>query len=163
MALVALYPGSFDPFTNGHYGISKRALKVFDKLVIGIARNTRKEPFFTIDERIEMIRAAMDNDPRVKVCSFEGLTVNYAASLDASVIIRGLRAVADFEYELQMANMNLKLNSEVETLFMMTSEKYFFVSSQNVKEVASLNGDISDLVPSIVADRVLAKVESKSS
>ncbi|MCP4678250.1 MAG: pantetheine-phosphate adenylyltransferase [Deltaproteobacteria bacterium] len=162
MALVALYPGSFDPFTNGHYGISKRALKVVDKLVIGIARNARKKPFFTIEERIEMIRTAMDNDPRVKVCSFEGLTVNYAASLGASVIIRGLRAVADFEYELQMANMNLKLNPKVETLFMMTSEEYFFVSSQNVKEVASLEGDISDLVPPSVKERVLAKIKSRS-
>ncbi len=163
MALVALYPGSFDPFTNGHYGITKRALKVFDKLVIGIARNTRKEPLFTIEERIEMIRTVMDNDPRVNVCSFEGLTVKYAASLGASVIIRGLRAVADFEYELQMANMNLKLNPKVETLFMMTSEEYFFVSSQNVKEVASLEGDISALVPPLVAERVLAKIKSRSS
>ena len=158
MTLTALYPGSFDPFTNGHYGISRRALNVFDKLVIGIARNARKEPFFTVEERIPMIRRAMGDHPRVEVCAFEGLTVNYASVCGASVIIRGLRAVADFEYELQMANMNRKLNPNVETLFMMTSEKYFFVSSQNVKEVASLEGNIAGLVPPTIAEQVLKKL-----
>lgn len=157
MSLVALYPGSFDPFTNGHYGITQRSLKCFDKLVLGIARNSRKEPLFTVDERIEMIRRVLGDDERVEVCGFEGLTVNYAASIGASVIIRGLRAVADFEYELQMANMNRKLNPSIETLFMMTSEEYFFVSSQNAKEVASLGGNITGLVPPIIAEEVVAK------
>ena len=158
MSLVALYPGSFDPFTNGHYGISTRSLKCFDKLVIGIARNARKQSMFSVDERIEMIRRVFAEDERVEVCGFEGLTVNYAAKIGAAVIIRGLRAVADFEYELQMANMNRKLNSSIETLFMMTSEEYFFVSSQNVKEVASLGGDIAGLVPPIITEEVMAKV-----
>lgn len=157
MTLTALYPGSFDPFTNGHYGITARSLKCFDRLVIGIAENSRKESLFSVEERIEMIRRVLGDDRRVKVCGFEGLTVNYAAKIGASIIIRGLRAVADFEYELQMANMNRKLNSSIETLFMMTSEEYFFVSSQNVKEVASLGGNISGLVPPIIADEVVAK------
>lgn len=159
MTLTALYPGSFDPFTNGHYGITQRALEVFDKLVIGIARNSRKEALFTVDERIHMIRRAVSDHPRVKVCAFDGLTVNYAATCGASVIIRGLRAVADFEYELQMANMNRKLNPSVETLFMMTSEEYFFVSSQNVKEVASLNGEITGLVPPTIVEELVKKMK----
>lgn len=157
MSLVALYPGSFDPFTNGHFGITSRSLKCFDKLVIGIARNSRKQTLFSVDERIDMIRRVLGDDPRVQVCGFEGLTVNYAAKIGASIIVRGLRAVADFEYELQMANMNRKLNPSIETLFMMTSEEYFFVSSQNVKEVASLGGSISGLVPPIIAEEVVAK------
>ncbi|MCP4606804.1 MAG: pantetheine-phosphate adenylyltransferase [Proteobacteria bacterium] len=158
MALVALYPGSFDPFTNGHFGISERAMKVFDKLVVGIALNSRKKPFFSVEERVDMIRNALGNNPRVEVCAFKGLTINYAEKIGATVIIRGLRAVADFEYELRMANMNLKLNSSVETLFMMTSEEYFFVSSQNVKEVASLGGDISQFVPPVVEEHIIKKI-----
>ncbi len=158
MTLVAVYPGSFDPFHNGHLGVTERALPVVDKLILGIAKNARKKTMFTVDERIDMIRATMGDNPKVSVCPFEGLTVNYAVACGAQVIIRGLRAVADFEYELQMANMNRKLNPSVETLFMMTSEEYFFVSSQNVKEVASLGGDIQGLVPPIIAERVLKKL-----
>lgn len=158
MPLTAVYPGSFDPFTNGHLGITQRSLQVFDKLIIGIAHNVRKKTMFTVDERIDMIRATIGDNPKVSVCPFEGLTVNYAASCGASVIVRGLRAVADFEYELQMANMNRKLNPSVETLFMMTSEEYFFVSSQNVKEVAGLGGNIEGLVPPIIAERILKKL-----
>ncbi|MDJ0765255.1 MAG: pantetheine-phosphate adenylyltransferase [Myxococcota bacterium] len=161
MPLTALYPGSFDPFTNGHLGVTERALPVVDKLILGIARNARKRSMFTVEERIEMIRATLAHHEHVSVCSFEGLTVDFADACGASVIIRGLRAVADFEYELQMANMNRKLNPRVETLFMMTSEEYFFVSSQNVKEVARLDGNISGLVPPIIADRVLAKLNSQ--
>lgn len=160
MSLIALYPGSFDPFTNGHFGVTERCLKVFDKLVIGIAQNARKEALFSVEERIDMIRRALDNNPRVEIIAFEGLTVNFAASCGASVIVRGLRAVADFEYELQMANTNRKLNPKVETLFMMTSEEYFFVSSQNVKEVAGLGGDISELVPPVIAQAVVKKLKS---
>ncbi len=157
MALTALYPGSFDPFTNAHLGITQRTLKVFDRLVIGIATNSRKETLFSIRERKDMIREVFADEPRVQVRSFEGLTVNYAAEMRASAIIRGLRAVADFEYELQMANMNRKLNCEIETLFVMTAEEYFFVSSRNVKEVAALGCDISSLVPAGVAEKVMAK------
>jgi pantetheine-phosphate adenylyltransferase len=158
MALTALYPGSFDPFTNGHLGITTRALKVIDTVIVGIATNSRKKTMFSVEERIEMIRSLFKDEPRVKVCTFEGLTVNYAAAVGAGVIIRGLRAVADFEYELQMANMNRKLNPNVETLFMMTAEEYFFVSSQNVKEVARFGGDISGLVPHAICRRVLQKL-----
>ena len=159
MERVALYPGSFDPFTNGHLGIVERGLKAFDKVVIGIATNSRKKPMFTVQERIDMIRHVFKEESRVQVCSFEGLTVNYAESIKATVILRGLRAVADFEYEFQMANMNRKLNSKVETLFMMTEAPYFFVSSQNVKEVARFGGDISMVVPEYIEKKVKEKIK----
>jgi pantetheine-phosphate adenylyltransferase len=159
MERVALYPGSFDPFTNGHFGIVERGLKAFDKIVIGVATNTRKKPMFTVQERIDMIRRIFESEPRVQLCSFEGLTVHYAESIKADVILRGLRAVADFEYEFQMANMNRKLNSSVETLFMMTEAPYFFVSSQNVKEVARFGGDISGLVPPYIGKMVREKLK----
>lgn len=157
MTLTALYPGSFDPFTNAHLGIAQRTLKVFNRIVIGIATNSRKKTLFTIEERKEMVREVFANDSRVDVCSFEGLTVNYATKMGASAIIRGLRAVADFEYEMQMANMNRKLNCDIETLFIMTAEEYFFVSSRNVKEVAALGCDVSGLVPMVVAKRIMEK------
>ena len=157
---VALYPGSFDPFTNAHLGIALRTLKVFDRLVIAVAQNSRKQALFDVEEREEMIRAVFNGDERIEVCAFEGLTVNYASKIGASAIIRGLRAVADFEYEMQMANMNRKLNDEIETLFIMTAEQYFFVSSRNVKEVAALGCDVSGLVPTLVSDRLKAKFNS---
>jgi pantetheine-phosphate adenylyltransferase len=157
MALVALYPGSFDPFTNAHLGITQRTLKVFNRLVIGIATNSRKKTLFSIPEREDMIREVFKDEPRVQVCTFQGLTVEYAAKMRASAIIRGLRAVADFEYELQMANMNRKLNRDIETLFVMTAEEYFFVSSRNVKEVAALGCDVSSLVPAVLAEKISAK------
>lgn len=159
---IAFYPGSFDPFTNAHYGIALRTLKVFDRLVIAVARNSRKEALFSVKEREAMIRKVFDGDDRIDICSFEGLTVNFASKLGASAIIRGLRAVADFEYEMQMANMNRKLNDEIETLFIMTAEQYFFVSSRNVKEVAALGCDISGLVPKVVADLVHTKFKTKT-
>ena len=154
---IAVYPGSFDPITNGHLGIIKRGLQVFDRLIIAVAQNARKAALFTVEERLEMIRVALNNHPCCEVDTFEGLTVNYAAKRGARVIIRGLRAVADFEYELQMANMNRKINSAVETMFMMTAEEYFFVSSKTVKEVASLNGTVKDLVPPIAAKKLAEK------
>lgn len=158
MLTTALYPGSFDPFTNAHYGITKRALTVFDNLVIGVARNSGKQALFSVDERVEMIREVVAGDKRIKVCGFEGLTIEYAKKTGAAAIIRGLRAVADFEYELAMANMNRKLVNTIETFFLMTSEEYFFVSSRNVKEVAYYGGDISALVPDVIAERLLEKI-----
>jgi pantetheine-phosphate adenylyltransferase len=154
---VAVYPGSFDPLTNGHLDIIRRGVEVFDRLVVAIAENSRKSSLFTVRERLDIIREVLADQPRVEVEAFEGLTVEYAVKRGAIAILRGLRAVADFEYELQMANMNRKLSPVIETLFMMTSEKYFFISSQNVKEVAALGGDISQLVPPQVARRLAAK------
>lgn len=155
---VALYPGSFDPLTNGHLDIIERGLLVFDRLIVGIAHNSRKQTLFSVDERKEMILRSVDRDPRVEVDAFEGLTVEYAVRRGVSAILRGLRAVADFEYELQMANMNRKLSPGLETLFMMTSENFFFVSSQNVKEIASFGGDISALVPAFAAEQLREKL-----
>lgn len=156
MKKKALYPGSFDPITNGHIDIARRALSVFDELVVAVAVNARKQTLFTVEERVEFIRETFKDNGKVKVDSFSGLTVEYARRLGASVILRGLRAVADFEYELQMANMNKKLHPGIETLFMMTSEEHFFVSSRNVKEIASLSGNIDFLVPRHV-DEALKK------
>jgi pantetheine-phosphate adenylyltransferase len=158
---VALYPGSFDPLTNGHLDIVERGLLVFDRLIVGIARNSRKDTLFSVDERREMILRAVDGDPRVEVDAFDGLTVEYATKRQVSAILRGLRAVADFEYELQMANMNRKLNSGLETLFMMTSENFFFVSSQNVKEIARFGGDVSALVPAFIAEQLASKLDDR--
>jgi len=152
-----VYPGSFDPLTNGHLDIIRRGVEVFDRIIVAIAENSRKRSLFTVEERLEITRAVVAEMPRVEVDAFEGLTVEYARKRGAVAIVRGLRAVADFEYELPMANMNRKLCPTIETLFMMTSEKFFFVSSQNVKEVARFGGDISKLVPPIVAERLRAK------
>ena len=154
---VAVYPGSFDPLTNGHLDIIRRGVDVFDRIVVAIAQNARKNTLFTVEERLEITRQALAGMTRVEVDAFEGLTVEYAVRRGAVAIVRGLSAVADFEYELQMANMNRKLWPAIETLFMMTSEKYFFISSQNVKEVARFGGDISQLVPPLVAARLAAK------
>ncbi len=150
MGLVAVYPGSFDPITCGHTGIIERGLQVFDHLIVAVAVNTRKEPFFTVQERLRLISEVFADNDRVTVDHFRGLTVDYVKKKGGCVILRGLRAVADFEYELQMANMNRKLAPGIETLFMMTSEESFFVSSQNVKEIFLLGGDISGLVPELV-------------
>jgi pantetheine-phosphate adenylyltransferase len=155
---IALYPGSFDPLTNGHLDIIERGLLVFDRLIVGIAHNSRKQTLFTVDERKEMILRSVNGDERVEVDAFEGLTVDYARKRKVTAILRGLRAVADFEYELQMATMNRQLTPGLETLFMMTSENYFFVSSQNVKEIASFGGDVSSLVPPFIAEQLRARL-----
>jgi pantetheine-phosphate adenylyltransferase len=156
---VALYPGSFDPLTNGHLDIIERGLLVFDRLIVGVAQNSRKRTLFSVEERKEMIRRAVKGDPRVEVDAFEGLTVDYAQKREVIAILRGLRAVADFEYELQMATMNRQLSPGLETLFMMTSENYFFVSSQNVKEIASFGGNVSALVPEFIAEQLKNKFD----
>ncbi len=154
---IAIYPGTFDPITNGHLDIIKRSLGIFDKIIVAVAQNSNKKTLFNLNERREMIKEALVDEKRIEVDAFEGLTVEYAKKMGACAILRGLRAVADFEYELQMANMNRKLNTSLETVFMMTSEKSFFVSSRNVKEVANFGGDISELVPPIVAKKVYEK------
>ncbi|MBI5487270.1 MAG: pantetheine-phosphate adenylyltransferase [Deltaproteobacteria bacterium] len=155
---IAIYPGSFDPITNGHVGLIRRGLEIFDRLIVALASNRLKDALFSVAEREEMIREAVNGDPRVEVTSFTGLLVDYARSRNVRVVIRGLRAVADFEYELQMANMNRKLWPSIETFFMMTAEDYFFVSSRNVKEVASFGGAVDALVPAGVARRLRAKL-----
>ena len=142
----AVYPGSFDPITNGHIDIIERGLAVFEQLTVAVACHPSKTGLFSIEERIELIKKAVGHDSRITVDSFQGLLVDYARQVDASVVLRGLRAVSDFEYEFQMANMNRHLDSTVETCFMMTGAGLFYVSSSLVREVASLGGDIDDLV-----------------
>lgn len=155
---VALYPGSFDPITNGHVSIIESGLVCFDKLVIAVLRNPKKTSLFTEEERVEMIREEFGHKPNVEVDSFDGLLVDYCRRKGIRVVLRGLRAVADFEYELQMANMNRHLNEEVETVFLMANDAYFYVSSNIVKEAAMLGGDVSRLVPASVAERLRAKL-----
>ncbi len=154
---VALYPGSFDPLTNGHLSLVQRGLTMFDKVIVAIATNPKKTPLFTVAERRAQITEAVKSDPRVEVADFQGLLVQYAKARGVNVILRGLRAVSDFEFEFQLANMNRKLDSKIETIFMMTSENYFYISSQLVREVASFQGDVSGLVP----DNVLAALTQK--
>lgn len=153
----AIYPGSFDPITNGHLSIVDRALTIFDKLTIAILTNPQKEPLFSIEERISMIKESLHGSPNVEVDTFGGLLVDYAVEKKANVILRGLRALSDFEYEFQMALMNRKLNREVQSLFLMTDYKWFYISSTIIKEAAGLGGDISGLVPEIVEKRLKEK------
>jgi pantetheine-phosphate adenylyltransferase len=159
---TAIYPGSFDPITLGHTSILKSGLVCFEKIVVAVLNNPSKNPLFTVEERIEMIEESvvdMGVEPgRVEVDSFDGLLVNYAKSKDANVILRGLRAVADFEYELQMANMNRHLSEDVVTVFIMANDAYFYVASGLCKEVTKLGGDVSKLVPKPVAPRLRAKL-----
>ena len=154
---IAIYPGSFDPLTNGHVDIVRRALVLFDRVVIALAENVRKAPLFSTAERAAMIGDSLGGDPRVEIGSFEGLLVDYMRKRGATVVIRGLRALADFEYEFQLAHMNRHLAPEVETLFLMTSEESFYVSSSLVKEVALMGGDVSRMVPAAVVSALRAK------
>lgn len=144
---IGIYPGSFDPITNGHLDIIERGLKICDKLIIALLYNPNKKSFFSVEERIEQIKIATKNNPNIEVDSFTGLLTDYAKSKNARIIIRGLRAVSDFEYEFQMALMNKKLHSDMETIFLMTSPKNSYLSSSLVKEIASHNGCIKGFVP----------------
>ena len=146
MKTRALYPGSFDPITLGHLNLITRGLKMFDQLIVAVAHNPRKQGLFTVDERMDMIRKAIP-DPRVEVTHFEGLLVNAAQQFKASVVLRGLRGVADFEFEFQMTHINRRLGQGLETLFMMTGEEHFYVSSQFVREIAMFGGSVTGLVP----------------
>jgi pantetheine-phosphate adenylyltransferase len=156
--VLAIYPGSFDPVTNGHLDLIERGAKIFDRLVVSILRNFEKEPLFTIDERVEMLREVTRPWANVEVDVFSGLLVDYARLREANVILRGIRAVSDYEYELQMAMMNRKLNKELETVFMMPAASYSFLSSRLVREIAHLGGPITGLVPPIVEERLRAKI-----
>lgn len=154
MSSQVIYPGSFDPPTNGHISLINRALRMFDKVIVVVAHNAKKSPLFTAEERTALIDEALGHHPRVEIDSFEGLLVDYARRRDVHVVMRGLRAVSDFEYEFQMANMNRTLDSSLETVFVMTGEDYFYISSQIVREVASLGGDVSGLVPPCVLKKL---------
>jgi len=153
---VAIYPGSFDPLTNGHLSLIQRGLEMFDRLVVAIVVNPKKTPLFTMEERRQLIREAAP-DERVEIDSFEGLLVEYARRRGINVLLRGLRAVSDFDYEFQMANMNRKLAPKVETVFMMTGEDYFYISSQLVREVAMYGGSVKGLVPPNVLEKMMAR------
>jgi pantetheine-phosphate adenylyltransferase len=155
--ILAVYPGTFDPITNGHADILRRALGLFGRVVVALAENPRKAPLFSIAERRAMITDALGRDARIEVDAFEGLLVDYVRRRGAGVVIRGLRALADFEYEFQQAHMNRHLAPEVETIFLMTSEESFFVSSSLVKEVALMGGDVSRMVPSAVVSALRTK------
>ncbi|MFN3395518.1 MAG: pantetheine-phosphate adenylyltransferase [Thermodesulfovibrionales bacterium] len=147
---IAIYPGTFDPITNGHLDLVKRGVRIFDEVIIAVAPNPKKQPLFTLDERLRLIRESITDIENVKVEAFNGLLVDYVESKKAVAIIRGLRAVSDFEYELQIALMNRRLNSMIETVFMMPSEEYSFLTSSLVKEVSSFGGSVKGLVPEVV-------------
>jgi len=156
---IGIYPGTFDPITNGHADIIRRAIKIVDRLIIGVARNDGKGPLFPTDERVEIVRdevAHLENGDaeRIEVRAFDSLLVNFAQSVGATVVIRGLRAVSDFEYEFQMAGMNARLNPEIETVFLMASDRFQFISSRFVKEIGALGGDVSHFVSPRVAARL---------
>jgi pantetheine-phosphate adenylyltransferase len=156
---IAVYPGSFDPITKGHVDIVRRALQVFDCVMIGIARDVDKAaPLFTPEERVELIKGVFQDEPRVQVDCFSGLLVEYVANVGSRVIIRGLRAVADFEYEFQMTMMNRHLRPDIETIFMMSSETHFYTSSRLVREVAGLGGRVDGLVPDLVLRKLLERI-----
>ena len=154
---LAVYPGSFDPITNGHVDILRRSLKIFDRVVVALAENVRKTPLFTLRERQTLIADALGGEPRLEVDAFQGLLADYCRKRGAGVVIRGLRAIADFEYEFQLAHMNRRLAPDVETLFLMTGEESFYVSSSLVKEVALMGGDVSRMVPPGVAAALTEK------
>ena len=157
--VTAIYPGTFDPITNGHLDLIERGSKTFDKLIVAVLRNVEKNPLFSVDERVEMLREAARHCPNVSVDAFEGLLVDFAVRCQARVILRGIRAVSDYENELQMALMNRKLDSNIETVFMMSAAAYTYLSSRLVKEVCQLGGDVKGLVPPVVEERPRAKVD----
>jgi pantetheine-phosphate adenylyltransferase len=163
MSVIAIYPGSFDPLTNGHVDIIQRGSRFFDRIVIAVANNMEKAPLFTVPERVSIAREVFQDWPVVEVDTFDGLLVDYARRKQASVIVKGLRAVSDFEYELQMALMNRRLNQDVETVFMMPAEPYTYVSSRLVKEVVALGGSVHGLVPEVVESRLRDKRAARHS
>jgi pantetheine-phosphate adenylyltransferase len=158
---TVIYPGSFDPLTNGHLDVIQRASKLFDRVVVAVARNESKHPLFTLEERKTMVRRAVRHLPNVEADAFTGLLIPYAERKRAQAVIRGLRAVSDFEFEFQLALMNRKLNERIETIFMMPKDTYTFLSSRIVKEIASLGGDVSAFVPAHVRTALLAKFGRK--
>lgn len=159
--LRAIYPGSFDPVTFGHIDIIRRSAAITDELIVGVLQNKAKTPLFSVEERVKMLGEVTKEIKNVKIVPFEGLLIDFAKEMEAKVIVRGLRAVTDFEYELQMAQTNHKLNSEIETLFMTTSLDYSYLSSSVVREIAAFDGDISQFVPEQVMEQVTKKIKEK--
>jgi pantetheine-phosphate adenylyltransferase len=158
--IIAIYPGTFDPPTNGHLDLIQRGAELFDELVVAVLRNSEKTPLFTVEERQEMLAECVQQWSNVRVESFEGLLVDYARSLGAQVVLRGIRAVSDYEYELQMAMMNRRLDSSLETVFMMPAEAYSYLSSRLVREITGLGGTVSGLVPPSVESRLRARLRN---
>jgi len=154
---IAIYPGTFDPLTNGHLSIINRALKLFDKLIVAILINPQKAPLFSLDERIAMLEEILKDKPNVEIDTFNGLLVDYAVKKNSNVIVRGLRALSDFEYEFQLALMNRKLNRDIQSIFLMTDYKWFYISSTIIKEAARYGGGIEGLVPPIVCEKLKEK------
>ena len=161
--VTAIYPGSFDPITNGHLDLIQRGSRMFDRLIVSILRNDAKQPLFTVEERTEMLREVLHVYPHVEIDSFDGLLVDYASARQATVLLRGIRAISDYEYELQMALMNRRLRPEIETVFMMANEAYSFISSRLVKQVFSLGGNIAGLVPPSVEARLNTRLNKRTS
>ena len=155
----AIYPGSFDPVTNGHLDVVERARKLFDEVIVAVARNDEKQPLFSLDERLDLLRQTVGKINNVRIAQFDGLLVEFAVRENANAVIRGLRAVSDFEFEFQMALMNRKLEDSVETMFLMPKEEYTYLSSRIVKEIARLGGDVSKFVPAPVAKALAAKLK----
>ena len=160
MKRTAIYPGSFDPLTNGHLDVVQRAAKLFDRVIVAVAKNEGKHPLFTLDERVALVSASVKKMPNVTVDSFDGLLVDYVVSKNARAIVRGLRAISDFEFEFQLALMNRKLNENVETIFMMPKDTYTFLSSRIVKEIARLGGDVRPFVPTPVQAALRKKLKA---
>ena len=159
--LRAIYPGSFDPVTLGHLDIIRRSASIADDLIVGILNNKAKTPLFSVGERVRMLEEVTKDFPNVKIIPFEGLLVEFAKQMDAKVIVRGLRAITDFEYELQMSQTNQKIEPEIETLFLTTSLEFSFLSSTTVKEVASFGGDITQFVPEVIVKKIKEKIEER--
>lgn len=158
---TAVYPGSFDPVTNGHLDIILRASKIFDNLIVAVVKNHSKTPLFSVQERMDFLKRVTSDIPNVEVDHFDGLLVNYLKKRNAQVIVKGLRAISDFEYEFQMALLNRKLDPQVETLFMMTNHRYSYLSSSMVKEIGRLGGCIRDLVPDIIMPDIINKLKQE--
>jgi pantetheine-phosphate adenylyltransferase len=163
MPTLAVYPGSFDPLTNGHVDIITRGARLFDRIVVAILVNAEKSPLFSMDERVAIARTVFKDQPNVEIDTFDGLLVDYVARRGAQVIVRGLRAVSDFEFEFQMALMNQRLNGRIDTIFMMPAEQYTYISSRMIKEVFSLGGRVHGLVPDTVEDRLREKFAGRRS
>jgi pantetheine-phosphate adenylyltransferase len=157
---TAIYPGSFDPLTNGHLDVIERAAKLFDRVVVAVAKNEAKQPMFSLEERLNLVRGAIKNIPTAEADSFDCLLVDYVNRRNAQTIVRGLRAISDFEFEFQLALMNRKLNEKIETIFMMPKDTYTFLSSRIIKEIAQLGGDISAFVPVHVRTALVEKLKS---